>query len=477
GFGVKSKNFFYSHLILVLLFVFCSSSLRAQTGSTSALTGRITDPTGAVLPGVSVTATSIATNQARTVLAAEDGVYRIPLLDPGAYRVRFSAPGFKTKEVMSVTLAVTETFALDQTLEVGAPTEEVTVEAAAETIQTATSTIGTTVSGSQITSFPLSARNFTAVLGMSSGVAVEVSNGTSFGRGSQNMSVNGTNHEKNNFQMDGVSINNAAGNNEAADGGLYTGIAIPNPDAIQEFKIQTSTYDASYGRNPGANVNVVTRGGGNDFHGSLFEFFRNEALNANDFFYNRDRRPGSRNKQILRQNQFGGSLGGPVVKDKLFFFGSYQGTRQFNGVAANGTTSATLYPIPENREPPDFAARLGAATCQYPTRAGSISVACDGSNINPVAIALLRVKLPNGSYYIPGSGTSGTRQQLFSIPARYREDQYIGNGDWFISANHSLQARYFDARNPYVYELNGQLPGRVQTDNRSNKSGVLRLTS
>src|SRR5436309_11071592 len=180
GFGVKSTNCLYARLIVLSLFAMCIPSLLGQSGSTSALTGRITDPTGAVLPGVSVTLTSIATNQARTVLAAEDGVYRIPLLDPGAYRVRFSAPGFKTKEVMSVTLAVTETFALDQTLEVGAPTEEVTVEAAAETIQTATSTIGTTVSGSQITSFPLSVRNFTAVLGMSSGVAVDVSNRTSF---------------------------------------------------------------------------------------------------------------------------------------------------------------------------------------------------------------------------------------------------------------------------------------------------------
>src|SRR5256886_16882514 len=138
------------------------------------------------------------------------------------------------------------------------------------------------------TSPPPSSRNFTAVLGMSTGVAVEVSNATSYGRGSQNMSVNGANPEKNNSQMDGVAINNAAGNNEAADNGLYTGIAIPNPDAIQEFKIQTSTYDASYGRNAGANVNVVTKSGTNEFHGTLFEYFRNEALNANDFFYNRD---------------------------------------------------------------------------------------------------------------------------------------------------------------------------------------------
>src|SRR5262249_16470661 len=320
-------------------------------------------------------------------------------------------------------------------------------------------------------------RNFTAVLGMSAGVAVAANNGTAFGKGTENMSVNGANPEKNNFQMDGVSINNAAGNNEANDAGLYTGIAVPNPDAIQEFKIQTSTYDASYGRNPGANVNVVTRGGSNEFHGSLFEFFRNEALNANDFFYNRDRRPGSPDKQILRQNQFGGSIGGPVVKDKIFFFGSYQGTRQFNGVAAQGATSATLFPVPDNREAADFAARLGATTCGFPTRAGSIAIACDGSHINPVAIALLRVKLPHGNYYIPRPCTNGTRQQLFSIPATYREDQFIANSDWIMSSRNSMQLRLMKAKNPYEYQLSGQLPGRVQKDDRSNQSAILRLTS
>ena len=104
-------------------------------------------------------------------------------------------------------------------------------------------------------------------------------------------------------------------------------------------------------------------------------------------------------------------------------------------------------------------------------------MACNGSNINPVAIALLRVKLPDGSYYIPGSGASTTKQVLFSTPAKYREDQYIANGDWIISANHSLQVRYMTAKNPYVYQLNGQLPGRTQTDARSNQSGMLRLTS
>jgi hypothetical protein len=472
---MSSHKFLFSQCAIALLLTVWVPAIWGQSGSTSALSGTVTDPTGARLPGVTVAATTVATNQTRTVITAEDGVYRIPLLEPGAYTVRFTLAGFKTAEVTGINLIVTETAVLNHTLEVGAQTDAITVEATAETLQTATSTLGTTVTGTQITSLPLSSRNFTAVLGMSTGVAVDATNGTSYGRGSQNMSVNGANPEKNNFQMDGVHINNSAGNNEAADAGLYTGIAIPNPDAIQEFKIQTSTYDASYGRNPGANVNVVTKSGTNEFHGSLFEFFRNEKLNANDFFFNRDRRPDGPTKQILRQNQFGGSIGGPIKKDKLFIFGSYQGTRQLNGVAAQGTTSATLYPVPDNREAPDFQARLGAAMCGFATT--GIQIACNGSNINPVAIALLRVKLPDGGYYIPGSGTSGTVQRLFSKPAKYREDQYIVNGDWIANEKHSLQARYMNSKNPFEFELSGQLPGRVQTDERSNQSAVLRLTS
>src|SRR5262245_36171455 len=461
-------------VIAILLIVIAPACL-AQSAGTSALTGTVTDPTGAVITGVTVTANSIATNQSRTTKTDEVGVYRIALLEPGAYRVRFTFVGFKTAEVSSIKLPVTETIVLNRTLEIGTQTDQVTVEALPEALQTATSTMGTTIAGDTIASLPLASRNFTAVLGTSTGVAVDATNGVSYGKGSVNMSVNGANPEKNNFQMDGVSINNAAGNNRSADDGLYTGIAIPNPDAIQEFKIQTSTYDASYGRNPGANVNVVTRSGGNDFHGSLFEFFRNEALNANDFFYNRDRLPGSPSKQILRQNQYGGSIGGPIKKDKLFFFGSYQGTRQFNGVAAQGLTSATLYPVPDNRESGDFAARLGAAMCGFPTR--GIAIACDGSNINPVAIALLRVKLPNGNYYIPGSGTSTTTQRVFSIPAKYREDQYITNVDWLATSRHSLQVKYMHSDNPFEFQLQGQLPGRIQSDKRSNTSTVIRLTS
>jgi outer membrane receptor protein involved in Fe transport len=461
--------------IAAFLLIAGTPALPGQSANTAAFTGTVTDPSGALVPNVAVTATNLATNQARTVTTGTDGVYRIPLLEPGNYRLQFSVPGFKTSTVASVTLPVTETVEVSRALEVGTQSEQVTIEAAVETLQTASSSLGTTVTGQAITSLPLSNRNFTQVLGMSTGVAVDVTNGSAFGRGSQNMSVNGASPDKNNFQMDGVGINNAAGNNAAGDAGLYTGIAIPNPDAIQEFKIQTSTYDASFGRNPGANVNVITKSGTNQLHGSLFEFFRNEKLNANDFFYNRDSPLSRTQKQVLKQNQFGGSIGGPIRKDKIFFFGSYQGTRQRNGVAAQGITSATLYPVPDNRESADFQRRLGAAMCGFPTR--GVAIACDGSNINPVAIALLRVKLPDGSYYIPGSGTNTTAQRLFSIPARFSEDQYIANVDLVATEKHTLQMKYMFTDDPHQFQLSGNLPGRTQTDARGNTSAVLRLTS
>ena len=301
--------------LLVFAALFCMPFLAAQTGSTSALTGTVKDSTGAVVPNVAVTATNTGTNRSRTVNTGTDGVYSIPLLDPGPYRVTFAAAGFKTGEVTSITLTVTETTSLDHSLQVGSQSEQVTVEANVETIQTATSTLGTTVTGSRITALPLATRNFTQVLGMSTGVAGDVANGAGFGRGSQNMSVNGAAPEKNNYQMDGVEINNAAGNNNAGDAGLYTGIATPNPDAIQEFKIQTSTYDASFGRNPGANVNVVTKSGTNTVARVALRVLPQRSPQRQRLFL-QPRQPATARtqKQVLKQNQFGGTIGGPIKK-------------------------------------------------------------------------------------------------------------------------------------------------------------------
>ncbi len=196
---------------------------------------------------------------------------------------------------------------------------------------------------------PLANRNYTQIIGLSAGTSVGVNNATSFGKGTLDISINGSTPGQNNFQMDGVAIQSMAGSGSANDNGIYVGIAVPSPDAIQEFKIQTSTYDATYGRNPGANVNVVTKSGTNSWHGTAFEFFRNAKLNANDFFYNRDTcrtqfAGQTCPKQVLNQNQFGGVIGGPIKKDKLFIFGSYQGTRQRNGVNSAGNSAINLLP-------------------------------------------------------------------------------------------------------------------------------------
>src|SRR5579862_9453246 len=246
--------------------------------------------------------------------------------------------------------------------------------------------------------------------------------------------------------MDGAPIDNWASFNAGTDVGIFASIPIPNPDAIQEFKIQTSTYDASYGRNSGANVNVVTKTGTNAFHGTAFEFFRNTVLNANDWFLKRSElQQGKSNTEgALNQNQYGGVIGGPVKKDKLFFFISYQQTYQKNGFAAQGFTSNIKFaPIPNlaagrgtcpspvttiaqmiatcDAATQAFVAALGASVCP-PTPGGvnavssqnnpfhgGVTVNCNGNNISPQAIQTLQLKLPHSSqYYIPSSCAAGT---------------------------------------------------------------------
>jgi hypothetical protein len=475
-------------LVPAILIAF-AASLAAQSAGTGALTGTVTDPTGAIVPGVSVVLVSLETNQARTVTTGGDGSYKFSLLPPGNYRLRFSASGFKTAEVPSVTVNVTETPVLDRTLEVGAQSEQVTVEATAEVLQTASSTLGTTVGSQTVTELPLSSRNYTQILALSAGTNSGANNATAFGKGTQDMSVNGNDPGQNSFQMDGVNINNFANAGSANDSSLYAGIGVPSPDAIQEFKVQTSTYDASYGRNPGANVNVVTKSGTNQFHGTAFEFLRDTIFNANDFFYNRDScsayASGACPKQVLNQNQFGGVLGGPIKRDKLFFFVSYQGTRQKNGVNSSGFTSAFLPPIPAgDRSAPGFAAALGAMNCpaNHPGNAnfgtfGGPNVACDGSNISPVMLNILNLKLPNGNYYFPSSGTTGYASTSFSDPAIYNEDQVVANFDYVMSSKNTLAGRYFFTNNPQILTLGGELPGAPSLLGFSNTDAVLKLTT
>jgi hypothetical protein len=475
----------------MLLMTICIPALFGQTADTAALTGTVNDPTGAVISTATVTLTNTETNQSRTANTSGDGTYKFTLIPPGRYRVRFSASGFKTAEVGPVTLNVTETPVLNETLEVGQQTEQVTVEAAAELLQTSDSTLGRVVDQQTLSNQPMASRNFTSIMGLEAGAAGAVNNATVLGKATVDVAVNGGGLDQNNIQMDGATIVNAFGAGNNADSGIYVGVAIPNPDAIQEFKVQTSTYDASYGRNPGANVSIVTRSGSNQLHGSLFEFFRNDVLNANTFFYNRDNPLSSTKKQVLKQNQFGGTIGGALKKDKLFFFGSYQGTRQRNGIAGGGAATPILPPIPAgDRSSPAFRAALGAAMCPanhpgnpaYLTGFGIIptatQVACDGSNINPVALNILNVKLPNGSYYVPGSTNGGFQQANLSIPSIYTGDQYLANVDWVINSKNTLAMRYFFTEDPQTTPFSiSNVPGTPSSTYYANTISRAKLTT
>src|SRR5579884_2925401 len=205
--GNSLRNLFVAAMLTIGI-----TGLWAQSAGTGALVGTVTDPSAAVIPNVTVTIVNTETNQTRTTVTGADGAYRFSLLPPGTYHVRFTAMGFKTAEVPSVTVNVTETPVLDRTLDVGTQAEAVLVEAEAAVLQTQNSTLGTVVGGQAVTGLPLTNRNYTQILSMSAGANVSVNNAALLGRGSQDVSVNGANTNQNNYQMDGVNIDNFAGN-------------------------------------------------------------------------------------------------------------------------------------------------------------------------------------------------------------------------------------------------------------------------
>ncbi len=496
----------FSRVVLACMFGLCvgAAPLLAQSSTTGALTGVVSDPSGAVIAGAMVTVTNLGTGEVRTVTTAATGDYKFSLLPPGNYSVRFSAAGFATTTVPSVTVDVTETPVLNRTLTVGAQAQQVTVESTAETIQTQNATIGTLVGSHEITALPLSTRNYTQIISLSPGVVNNVANAAAFGNGTEDVNVNGSMSSQNNYQMDGASITSYAIGGAAAVS-AYGSIAVPNPDSIAEFKIQTSQYDASYGRNPGANVNVVTKSGTNDFHGDVWEFNRNNFFNANDFFVKRSEiATGKPNQpQTLKQNQYGFTLGGPIKKDKLFFFGSYQGTRQLNGVVSQGSSSVD---VPAINDYADFTSGVCADlrctnnTAAYRAYLGSVfgvggpenqgtlsghgpAIAADGSNISPVSIAILQAPGLKGGlnqgFFVAGAPSSCAAPCLITIeqPAVSNENQFVANSDYVISSKHTLSERYFFSDNPTIMSFLSSLPGAPTDIDFKNYDGVLRLTS
>src|SRR6185369_3531522 len=392
-FSMNPRANFIGALVFVLtsLFLAQTPSARAQTAATGQIVGTITDPSKSTIPQATVTATNTATSLVRTAETNDDGDYVVALLPPGTYSVSVAAAGFRTQTTTNVNVDVATTASVNIRLQLGEATQQVTVEGVADILQTDSAANGGVVDAKTVPALPLSSRNYTQILDLSPGVSGSVPNAGSLGKNSVDVFVNGGRIMDNSYQMDGQD----AGNMETQGTGHILsigGISIPNPDAIQEFKVQTSLYDASYGRGAGANVNVVTKSGSDQIHGALFEFLRNDVLNANDFFLNLQGVP----RPPLKQNQFGGTIGGPIIKRKLFYFGSYQGTRRINGLSANSVANAILPGLTDERS----AAALGSLFGGLHGADGG-TIAADGSNINPVALSLLNLKVSGGGFLIP----------------------------------------------------------------------------
>lgn len=422
---------------LFLLFLLSEVTAPAQSAAAGALEGRVADAAGHPLADATVRLLNTATGEHFKVRAAADGVYQFSLLPPGSYRVEFALRGFQTARMAQLTVNASESVVLDAAL---TPGDAGAVTKCACQLRTVAPSTGTLVDQKTITAVPLNTRNFTQVLSMSSGSVASVNNAGTLGRGTPSVNVNG------NTSAGGYTVD-----------GAYAPSTVPNPDAIAEFKIQTSQNDAMFGAMV-PNTNLMTKRGENLIHGDLWEFVRNDIFNANAFFRNAT----GQSKPNLKQNQFGATLGGPVKRNKLFYFGSYQGTRQVNGLDPTSVSNMILPALTEDRS----AARLASQFCpgnaggdtRYRSYAGGRQLDCANRStpatapLNPVALRLLQMKDGQGRYLIPSPQTrltSGANAGLgfssFSMPSTYKENHFLGNADYIRSARNTFSGRLFAA--------------------------------
>lgn len=450
-------------IAITFLFLVTGCPAVSQTPGTGAISGTVNDASGRMIGRAEITAENEATHVSRQLTTTTEGSFRIPLLEPGAYKITVKAAGFADSTTSAVQVTVSETATLNITLQVATVGTTVQVTAQSSVADLESSTLGGVVDQTAIQSLPLSNRNYTQIIGLAPGVVVDLPSAASLGNGTQNVASNGATPTSNNLQFNGIDGNNLVQNSAANAESAQVGVAIPSPDTIQEFRVQTANFDAAYGRGSGANVDVVSRTGTNSFHGSAWEFVRNNIFNANDFFLKNQGQP----RPDLKQNQFGASVGGPIWRNRTFFFGAYQGLTEVNGLGDK--TIAILPLLTDDRS----AATLGAQFCPaghlnnmgqpatgYLTQAGGTQVACDGSNINAVALSVLNSKLPNGQFAvpnpqvaIPNSGDDPSDQfpqgeSTYAIPAHYREDQFTTNIDQILSTKNTLSGRFFYSRAP-----------------------------
>jgi len=421
-------NFWLSLLALL----FCSLPGGAQINtSTGAIKGVVTDPQNAAAPGATVilsnTDTGVVTAQVKT---NSDGSFVFPLLPPGNYKLEISDPGFQSAVLPGISVEVTKVTVANVKLQLGQVSAAVTVAGAAEAVDTTSATTGDVITGTQIRSIPLATRSFLDLVSMQAGVAAAIQSAAPVGKGAPTVYVAGQRSTMNNLVLDGIDANDWHGN------GLTT-VPVPSPDALQEFRVSTSQYDASQGRASGGEIDVVLRSGTDQMHGGLFEFNRNTDYNANDFFRN----AAGAARPVLQQNQFGGTVGGPIpkLKKKVFWFFSYQGTQQLNGVSSSVTGPQPVLPDRTGQTAGSYTSELSAA------------FKVPAASIDPVAVNLLLAPGPYSGYlFATGScngvgacGPGSTGLIAESLATRFSENQEAGSLNTDLFHNNHLSAEVF----------------------------------
>ncbi|HMF59646.1 MAG TPA: carboxypeptidase regulatory-like domain-containing protein [Vicinamibacterales bacterium] len=411
----KTLNF------IVWLLVVAALPASAQT-TTGGMTGVVRDAGGGVLPGVTVAATHEATNAVTTAVTNDVGIYVLRGLPVGRYHVVAALTGFQGAKNTDVVVRVNEDVRLDIALSVGAVTDTVTVSGKASTVDTTTGTLKTIVDQERIENLPLNGRNAAQLMTLVAGVLpdrTDLTSGATY-PGVQPVSSSGARGNTTNYVLDGGS------NNDHYTNGPNP---MPNPDALQEFSVQTNSFSAEYGRNVGAIVNAVTRAGTNQFHGLGFGYFRHYKFNANNFF-----NPGI--DDGLKRSQYGATFGGPIVRNRTFFFGSYQGTNQ----RRKPTTRSGLVPSAAMRNG-DFSA------IARPLRNPFTGEPFPNNQIPTSLFSPAAVKIANDWLPLPNPAGSDSPLTLrFAQPQDDDDTQWLGRADHTFTDKHRMYGRFWVSR-------------------------------
>ncbi len=426
------RSFHIFLVVLLLSGVLGGTRAYGQGGATGAISGVVADTGGGSVAGADVQIIDTRTETlARKLTTASDGSFVATLLSPGTYYVVVNKSGFSEAKATGIEVHVTETTRVTITLKPGTVSEKVEISAQVTTVETTNATTGQSLGTETVRELPLATQNYQQLLTLSTGAQSELNASAQLGRGNVRVIVNGQREDNNNYLIEGIS---ATDYNVAQS----TNVPLPNPDVIQEFKVQTSLYDASQGRNGGGNVNAILKSGTKEFHGDAYEYFRNDVLNANEYFLN----AAGQNRPSVKQNIFGASLGGPVGKEKYgFFFVNYQGTRQRSALSPGTQINNSAFPVlPPIRDAASIATAF--STSAFPLTA---------ADIDPVVLALLNFKSDQfgnspGGFLIPTiPGTAGgTGTFIISKPGKYSDDQFTTNWDReFRGGQDKVAARFF----------------------------------